>query len=96
MPMIKPVIALMMFNQFCAIWNDYLFSIIFLPSMSELWTIGAQAVQIAATFTGGATGITEFPKVFAIGIVTMVPPILGYVFAQNALVEGLNVGGVKG
>lgn len=97
MPLIKSVVALMLFNQFCSIWNDYTFSLIFLPTRSDLYTIGAQSVQIASYFsTSGGSGITQYPKVFAIGIVTMIPPVVAYVFMQNYLVEGLTAGGIKG
>jgi ABC-type glycerol-3-phosphate transport system permease component len=96
-PMIKPVIAVITLNSFVGTWNEYMGQLIFLPNKIDLWTIGAYATKIISYFSGiGGTGYTQYPKVFAISMITIIPPIIMYAALQKQFVQGLSFGGVKG
>lgn len=95
-PMLMPVIALMVVQTFIGQWNDYLFPKIFLSGSPDLWPIGLLSVQIQdAHLTGAGGGLTNYPIVMTMGVITMIPPIVAYICCQKYFVQGLAVGGVK-
>ena len=97
MPMIKPILAVIFLNSFLGMWNDYMFSLIYLPQLKAWHSIGTVSTNLASYYmSSGGTGLTQYPKVFAIGIVMMIPPVLVYVLMQKQFVQGLTMGGVKG
>jgi len=70
------------------VWNDFFTSLLFLS--------GSDAQTIPVTmyyFVGGS--VTEWNKIFAIVIISMVPILVFYVFAQKQFMQGYS-GGVKG
>lgn len=97
MPLIMPIVAVMFLNLFLGIWNDYMTNFIYL-SDAELWqTVGYTVVRVMDIYgnpqkLGGA----DYPVVFAVALISMLPPIIVYICVQKQFTEGLTMGAVKG
>lgn len=70
------------------IWNDFFNSLIFLGGSS------AQTLPVAMFYYVGAL-ITEWNKIFAIVIISMIPILIFYSLAQKRFIQGF-AGGLKG
>lgn len=97
MPLIAPIVAVIFLNLFLGIWNDYMTNFIYL-SDAEMWqTIGYSVVRVMDIYgnpqrLGGA----DYPVVFAVALISMIPPIIVYICVQKQFTEGLTMGAVKG
>ena len=97
LPLIFPIVSVMLIGLFIGIWNDYMFSLIYLPGRPEYHTIGTKVIDIIKIFNVSALNpIPNYPVVFGISIMSMLPPILCFLFFQKQFVSGLTMGGVKG
>jgi len=97
MPLVKPVLAVMFLGCFVGVWNEYLGNIIYMANAQQWWTIGNVFVQLISQFTSTAgTSIPNYPAAFAISFVSMVPPIIVYIFVQEQFAQGLAMGSIKG
>ncbi len=94
MPLLKPVVAVIFINLFSGVWADYTTSFIFMSGLPEWQTIGFKVTEIMEYYTGAT--VREFPKMYAVAIVSILPPIIAFLCVQNSFIEGLALGGVKG
>jgi multiple sugar transport system permease protein len=90
-PISKPVVAITAIFTFLGTWNDFMTPLIYLNSR-ENYTI---AVALN-NFRGMYWGADDIHLMMAASLVTMIPCVLLFVFAQKYFIEGLNVGGMKG
>lgn len=70
------------------VWNDFFNSLIFLSGTK------AQTMPVTMYYYASAS-LTEWNKIFAIVILSMIPVLAFYVFAQKRFMQGYS-GGVKG
>lgn len=97
LPLIFPIIAVMLIGLFIGVWNDYMFSLIYLPGAPSLHTIGTKVIDVIKIFNVSSLNPEpNYPVVFGISITSMLPPVLCYLFFQKLVVSGLTMGGVKG
>jgi multiple sugar transport system permease protein len=96
-PLIKPILAVMFLNLFIGNWNDYLTSIVYLPTATKYHTAGT-VFSNYVSFYGDESlpGGPQFPKAFAAFLVAVVPPLAVFGLIQKSFVEGLALGAVKG
>lgn len=96
-PLLKPLAAVFLLNTFIGVWGDYMGNLIYLPAKTDWWTIGTVVVSLMDDFTNTARyGGVDYPKAFAVAVVSMLPPILIYAGLQKNVTEGLAMGSVKG
>jgi multiple sugar transport system permease protein len=98
MLMIKPVLVVIVINCFIGTWNDYMTPFIYVPGNAKAWPIGLAAVRLANDYLygGNPSGLPNYPAVFAISIMTMIPPIAMFLVFQKQFVKGMAAGGIKG
>lgn len=97
LPLVLPIIAVMIIGLFIGHWNDYLTSLIYLPDLSNWHTIGTKIIEIIDRFgMEGYDIIPNYPRIYGISIMFMLPPIICFLCFQNLFVSGLAMGSVKG
>ncbi|MEZ9907680.1 carbohydrate ABC transporter permease [Vibrio sp. 10N.261.51.A3] len=90
LPISTPIIMVTVIWQFTAIWNDFLFGVVY--SGSETLPITVALNNLVNT----STGVKEYNVDMAAAIIAALPTLLVYVFAGKYFVRGLTAGSVKG
>lgn len=100
LPLSKPMLATI--TLYCVVdrWNSYLWSMILLkdPNKVPLQVLLKKLIienKILAEVSSGGSNTTE-TLIFAVIVVSIIPIIAAYPFAQKFFVKGLTVGAVKG
>ncbi len=89
LPLSKPVIAASAVFSFLFAWNDFLWPLVVTtgPRM--------QPIQVGLSMFQGQYG-TFWTLLMAATVLTVIPAILVFLFAQRRFIEGLTAGGLKG
>lgn len=90
LPLVAPALAVLAILTFNGYWNEYFRPLIFISS-PENYTLPLGLVNLRGQFGGGSIAI-----VLAGVILSLLPVLIGYIFAQKYLVEGIAAGAVKG
>jgi multiple sugar transport system permease protein len=90
MPLCRSSVALIMVLTVIWTWNDFFSQLIYIGN-PKLFT-----VALGLRMFIDATGASNFGQLFAMSIVTLIPIILFFIFAQNQLMGGMAVQGLKG
>ena len=85
-----PILTTLAIMQLSGAWNDYIWPMIAIPTDTMKLTIAA---AIKKEFLSANTG--SYPSLFAGYLISSVPLILLYVFANKFYVEGLTNAAVK-
>ena len=100
LPLSKPMLATI--SLYCAVdrWNSYLWSMILLkdPNKVPLQVLLKKLIienKILAEVNSGGANTTE-TLIYAVIVVSVIPIIAAYPFAQRFFEKGLTVGAVKG
>jgi ABC-type glycerol-3-phosphate transport system permease component len=88
-PMSRPALAALATLQFCFIWNDFLYPMIFTRST------GVQTVMVGIVSMQGAY-ISAFGMQAAMAILASLPTIFIFIVFQKQFIAGLTAGAVKG
>lgn len=91
LPLSKPVIATLTVFAFMGIWNSYLWPL-FVARKPEFMTLPLGL----ATLQGSNQSLTEWNLVMAGAVVTVLPILVIYLFAQKWFVQGAVISGIKG
>lgn len=91
LPICKPVVAITAIFTFITAWNDFLGPLIYLQSQERM----TLAVALNS-FQNQYGDFRDAHYLMAASIVTMLPCIVLFFFAQKHFVGGLTLGGVKG
>ncbi len=91
MPLLKPCIFSVIIFQTLWRWNDYFNNLIYISSVKKFTLSLALKMSIDSQ---GAT--TPWNQIMAMSLLSLVPPILLYFFAQKYFVEGVTAGSIKG
>jgi len=89
-PMARPGIAAAAMFQFFYAWNDYYGPLLYTNENEENWTISLALASFRTLHH------VEWHLVSAATLITMVPVIVLFFFAQKAFVQGVTLTGVKG
>ena len=84
-----PTLATLAITTFMESWNDYLWPLLMLTDRSKM------TLPIALSTLNGQYG-TEYNVLMAGSLISMIPIILIYIFAQKYFKNGLMAGGIKG
>ena len=89
MPMSKPVLMLAALQAFIASWNNFISPLIYLSDWNKMTLpIGLRQVQ-------GYMGTGNISEILAGVAISLVMPILLYIFGQRYLIEGIALTGLK-
>lgn len=90
LPLSTPIIMVTLIWQFTAIWNDFLFGVVFSGTDSKPITVGLN--NLANT----SSSVKAYNVDMAAAIIAGLPTMVIYVLAGKFFVRGLTAGAVKG
>lgn len=90
LPMSKPSLMVVGVLTFISSWNDFYRPLIFINDTIKM------TLPLGLTALRGMLGTGNQSSVLAGVVLSMIAPLLFYIFGQRYLVEGANVGGLKG
>jgi putative aldouronate transport system permease protein len=106
LPLSKPVLATIALFTAVSRWNDYFSSVMYIQD-SRMWALGqvlrnmvmsdffrSSTAQLSTTFTD--IGMTTVKIRYATIIISAIPMLMIYPFAQRYFITGLMIGSVKG
>jgi len=88
LPLIRPSIATVTVLTFMANWNSYLWPLIVLTDKDKM------TLPVGLSLLNGQHG-SDYNMLMAGALISIVPMLLVYAFAQKNFEEGMNVGGLK-
>jgi raffinose/stachyose/melibiose transport system permease protein len=88
-PLLLPVNATVAIMVFMGVWNDISIPLYFLPDSSK-WTMPLSVYNFYGMYS------REWNLIFADLVLTSLPVIILYVFAQRFIVSGMTAGAMKG
>lgn len=89
LPLCLPTLATLSITTFMESWNDYLWPLLMLTDRAKM------TLPIALSTLNGQYN-TEYNVLMAGSLISMIPIILIYIFAQKYFKNGLMAGGIKG
>ena len=89
LPLCAPTLATLAVTTFMASWNDYLWPLLMLTDRSKM------TLPIALSTLNGQYN-TEYNVLMAGSLISMIPIVLIYIFAQKYFQNGIMAGGIKG
>lgn len=99
LPLAKPVIITIAVFTFLNCWNDLYGPLLYLEDQS-VWTLakGNYMIYQAELGNQGISGGTVLPWniISAANVITIIPIVILYFFAQRVFVEGITTTGIKG
>lgn len=90
LPLAKPALATVAIFSFTYNWNDYLAPLIYLNSQSN-YTLALGLANFIGRYS-----VTPWNLLMAASLVTVLPCVLLFFFAQRFFIQGIVVSGVKG
>ncbi|GAB6263553.1 carbohydrate ABC transporter permease [Photobacterium sp. CCB-ST2H9] len=90
LPLSTPIIMVTVIWQFTAIWNDFLFGVVYSGAETQPITVALN------NLVNTSTGVKEYNVDMAAAIIAALPTLLVYVLAGKYFVRGLTAGSVKG
>ena len=94
LPMVVPILVAGTIIAFVAIWSDYLWPLVAIHSLDKQTIATGVALLLSRQFATGKA--PDYPAVFAVSTVAMIPPVLVYLWLQKYFVQGFAMVGVKG
>jgi ABC-type glycerol-3-phosphate transport system permease component len=90
MPLARPALAALAIFTFQGAWNDLLHPLVYMPSVpNTTLTVGLAFFQTQMTHGG------KFTVLMAGGLISILPLLLVFFFAQKQFIEGIALSGVK-
>ena len=89
LPLCAPTLATLAVTTFMESWNDYLWPLLMLTDRTKM------TLPIALSTLNGQYN-TEYNVLMAGSLISMIPIVLIYVFAQKYFQNGIIAGGIKG
>ncbi len=90
LPLSLPIIMVTVIWQFTAIWNDFLFGVVYSGADTQPITVALN------NLVNTSTGVKEYNVDMAAAIIAALPTLVVYVLAGKYFVRGLTAGSVKG
>lgn len=89
-PMVKPVLLVTVLQSFLGSWNNFLGPLIYLSDWNKM------TLPIGLRVLNGYMGAGNISEILAGVTVSLVAPVLIYLFGQKYLMQGISLAGVKG
>jgi multiple sugar transport system permease protein len=93
LPLSKPALATLTVFNFMALWNAYLWPL-FVARKDEVMTLPVALANLAGS--SRYQGSVEWNVVMAGAVITILPILIAYLFAQKWFVRGVTFSGIKG
>lgn len=90
LPLVAPSIVTSMIFQFYWAWDNFFGALIYLTSPKKY------VLSIALRLFSDPSSNTDWGAMFAMGVVSLMPPILMFFIFQRYIVEGISTSGLKG
>ena len=90
LPLIKPSIITSIIFQFYWKWDDFFGPLIYLNSPKKY------TLSVALRLFSDPNSSTDWGAMFAMGVLSLAPPVLLFFFFQKYIVEGISTSGLKG
>lgn len=91
LPLVRPALATLAVFSFMGLWNSYLWPL-FAARREEVMTLPVAL----ATLQAGPRALTEWNMIMAGAVITVLPILIVYIFAQRWFVRGVVSSGIKG
>jgi raffinose/stachyose/melibiose transport system permease protein len=88
-PMTRNGIVTIVILSFVAIWNDYIYALVFLPEPQQ------QTLTVALAAAKGEYAVS-YGLLSAAAIMAVLPVFIFYMFTKNLLMSGMSAGAIKG
>lgn len=89
-PMAKPAMMVIAVQTFIGTWNDFYNPLIYINSVNKM------TLPLGLTALSGMLGSGSGSAILAGVILSLLPPLAFYIIGQKFLIEGINLGGLKG
>ncbi|HTP02969.1 MAG TPA: carbohydrate ABC transporter permease [Anaerolineales bacterium] len=90
MPLARPALAALAIFTFQGAWNDLLHPLVYMPSVpNTMLTVGLAFFQMQMTHGG------KFTVLMAGALISILPLVIVFFFAQKQFIEGIALSGVK-
>jgi len=89
LPLIKPVLAALAIITFMGTWNSYLWPLIILTSKDKM------TLPVGLSLLNGQYA-SQYNLLMAGGLISIIPILIVFLFAQKYFEKGLSLGGIKG
>ena len=92
-PMQGPILTVIAINTALSNWNDWLTPFLYINRVAD-----STLTAWLATLTSNLQqfGDKDYPKVFALATIAVIPPFLIFLFLQKYIIQGIASAGVKG
>lgn len=90
LPLIKPSLVTSIIFQFYWKWEDFFGPLIYLNSPNKY------TLSVALRLFSDPSAMTDWGAMFAMGVLSLVPPVLLFFISQRYIVEGISTSGLKG
>jgi len=90
LPLAKPALAVVALFQFIGSWNDYFGPLIYLND-KKLYTVSLGIANMQSTY-----GFMNYAWIMAATVMSVLPIIILFFFAQRTFIEGIALTGLKG
>jgi len=89
LPLSKPIIAALAIITFMGTWNSYLWPLIILTSKDKM------TLPVGLSLLNGQYA-SQYNLLMAGGLISIIPILIVFLFAQKYFEKGLSLGGIKG
>lgn len=89
LPMSKSTIMMAFVMHFISVWNNFFSSMIFINSTDKM------TLPLGITMLNTTDGNSNMPLMTSAVLLTLIPPLLLYIFGQKYLMRGSLISGVK-
>lgn len=91
-PMQKPILTVVAINVALNTWNDWMTPFLYINSTKKT-TLPAYLATLTASLQN--YGQKDYPKVFALATLAIIPPLFIFLFLQKYIVQGIASAGIK-
>jgi len=92
-PLQLPIIAVIAVNVALGVWNDWLIPFLYITDVQRSTLPAYLGVLVSAL---QQFGDRDYPRIFAMSAVAIVPPFLIFLFLQKYIMQGIASAGIKG
>ena len=93
LPMQKPIITVIAVNVALGTWNDWMTPFLYINRTQDSTLTAYLAVLTSALQQFGGK---DYPKIFAIAVIAIIPPFIIFLYFQKYIIQGIASAGLKG
>lgn len=90
LPLSLPALGVVMIFQFNGMWNNFFLPLLYIRDIAKY------PVAIGLRYFQGRFRQTQIQALMAASLISLIPPILLFFFAQRRMIQGIVITGIKG